>query len=123
MGSNNTGEYYHCYKRIGDFGVGYHNWVVTMEDDDILLQGGGPEDGDIFLMQSYRSELGGLEAGLAVLGTLIRSGLINITAIKFLCDNESAVLSTIITLTDSIFHRIEGNHDLVSIIKDLQENW
>jgi ribosomal protein L37AE/L43A len=26
-------------------------------------------------------------------------------------------------LTDSIFHRIEGDHGLVSTIKDLQENW
>jgi hypothetical protein len=41
------------------FGVGYHSWVVATEDKDILLQGGGPDDGDLFLMQSYRSELGG----------------------------------------------------------------
>jgi hypothetical protein len=40
-----------------------------------------------------------------------------------LCDNESAVISTNRPLTDSIFHRIEGEHDLVSTIKDLQENW
>jgi hypothetical protein len=39
-------------------GVGYHSWIVATEDEDILLQGGGPDDGDIFLMQSYRSELG-----------------------------------------------------------------
>jgi hypothetical protein len=40
-----------------------------------------------------------------------------------MCDNESAVLSTNRPLTDSIFHRIKGDHDLVSTIKDLQENW
>jgi hypothetical protein len=62
-------------------------------------------------------------AGLAVLGTLSRSGIINIASATFLCDNESAALSTNRPLTDSIFHRIEGNHDLVSTIKDLQENW
>jgi hypothetical protein len=62
-------------------------------------------------------------AGLAVLGTLSRSGLINIESMNFLCDNESAVLSTNRPLTDSIFHRIEGDHDLVSTIKDLQDNW
>jgi hypothetical protein len=39
-------------------GVGYHSWVVVTEDEDILLQGGGPDDGDLFLMQLYRSELG-----------------------------------------------------------------
>jgi hypothetical protein len=77
----------------------------------------------IYLMQFYRSELGGVTAGLAVLGTLSRSGLINIASATFLCYNESAVLSTNRPLTDSIFHRIEGNHGLVSTIKDLQENW
>jgi hypothetical protein len=100
-------------------GVGYHSWVVTTEDEDILLQVGGPDDGDLFLMQSYRSELGSVAAGLAVIVTLIRSGLINIASATFLCDNESAVLSTNIPLPDSIFHRIEGDHDLVSTIKDL----
>jgi hypothetical protein len=104
-------------------GVGYHSWIVATEDEDILLQGGGPDDGDLFLMQSYLSELGGVAAGRAVLGTLSRSGLINIASTTFLCDNASAILSANRPLTDSIFHRIEGDHDLVSTIKDLQENW
>jgi hypothetical protein len=97
--------------------VGYHSWVVATEDEDILLQGGGPDDGDVFIMQSYRSELGG--GGLAVLGTLSRYGLINIASARSLCDNESAVLFTYMPLTDSIFRRIEGDHDLVSTIKDV----
>jgi hypothetical protein len=104
-------------------GFGHHSWVVATEDEDILLQGGGSDDGNLFLMQSYRSELWGVSSGLAVLGTLIRSGLIKIASATFLCDNESAVLSTNRPLTDSIFHRIEGDHDLVSTIKDLQQNW
>jgi hypothetical protein len=61
--------------------------------------------------------------GLAVLGTLSRFGLINIASATFLCDNESAFLSTNRPLADSIFHHIDGDHDLVSTIKDLQENW
>jgi hypothetical protein len=65
-------------------GVGYHSWIVATEDEDIILQGGGPDDGDLFFMQPYRSELGGVAAGLAVLGTLSRSGLINITSTTFL---------------------------------------
>jgi hypothetical protein len=105
------------------FGVGYHNWAVAAADEDILLQGGGPDNGDLFLMQSYRSELGGLPSGLEVLRTLRRHGLINIASATFLCDNESTVLSTNMLLIDSVFRRIEGGHDLVSTIKDLQENW
>jgi hypothetical protein len=62
-------------------------------------------------------------AGLAVLGTISRSGLINIASATFLCDNASAILSANMPLTDSIFHRIEGDHDLVSTIKYLQANW
>jgi hypothetical protein len=65
-------------------GVGYHSGIVATEDEDILLKGGGPDDGDLFLMQSYRSELGGVAAGLAVLGTLSRSGLINIASTTLL---------------------------------------
>jgi hypothetical protein len=34
-------------------GVGYHSWIVATEDEDILLQGGEPYDGNLFLMQSY----------------------------------------------------------------------
>jgi hypothetical protein len=37
------------------FGVGYHNWVIATSDEDILLTGGGPDDGDPLLMTSYRS--------------------------------------------------------------------
>jgi hypothetical protein len=99
-------------------GVGYHSWIVATEDEDILLQGGGPDDGDLCLMQSYRSELGGVAAGLTVLRTLSRPGLINIASTTFLCNNASAILSANRPLTDSIFHRIEGDHDLVSTIKD-----
>jgi hypothetical protein len=62
-------------------------------------------------------------AGLTVLGTLSRSGLINIASMMFLCENVSDILSANRPLTDSIFHPIEGDHDLVSTIKDLQENW
>jgi hypothetical protein len=104
-------------------GVRYHSWVVANEDEDILLQGGGSDDGEIFLMQSYRSELGGVYAGVEVLGTLSRLGLINIASTTFLCDNGSVVLSTNRPLTDIIFHRVEVDRDLASTLKDLQENW
>jgi hypothetical protein len=36
-------------------GVGYHSCIVATEEEDILLQGDGPDDGFLFLMQSYRS--------------------------------------------------------------------
>jgi hypothetical protein len=87
------------------------------------LQVGGPDEGGLFLMQSYRSELGGEAAGLAVLGAPSRSGLIHIASTTFLCNNESAILSAMRPLTDSIFHGTEGDHELVSTIKDLKENW
>jgi hypothetical protein len=61
--------------------------------------------------------------GLAVLGALSRSGIINIASATFLSDKESLVQSTNRPLTDIIFRRIEGDHVLVSTIKDLQENW
>jgi hypothetical protein len=69
------------------FGVGYHGWILATKEETILLRRGGPDDGIQSLMTSYRSELGGLVAGLAVLGTLFRSGAMNIRSIRFICDN------------------------------------
>jgi hypothetical protein len=60
------------------FGVGYNGWVLATKEETILLRGGGPGDGIQSLMTSYRSELGGLVAGLTVLGTLFRSGAMNV---------------------------------------------
>jgi hypothetical protein len=36
------------------FGVGYHSWVVATDNKKVILQGGGPDDGDQLLMMSYR---------------------------------------------------------------------
>jgi hypothetical protein len=53
------------------FGVGYHSWILATESEDILLAEGAPDDGPGKYMTSYRSELGGIISGLAVLGTLL----------------------------------------------------
>jgi hypothetical protein len=105
------------------FGVGYHSWILATKMEDILLAGGGPDDGLGKNMTSYRSELGGIIAGLAVLGTLLWSGLINARHIKFICDNSAAILASKRELTQSIFHRTEGDHDLIVTMKYLQHNW
>jgi hypothetical protein len=64
------------------FGVGYHSWAIATSEEEILLTGGGLDDGEPLLMTSYRLELGGLSSGLAVLGTLARLGLINTCLVK-----------------------------------------
>jgi uncharacterized protein YozE (UPF0346 family) len=97
--------------------------VIVTSDEGILLKGGSPDDGDPLLMTSYRSELGGLAAGLAVLGALARSGLINIRLVKCVCDNKSAILASNRQPTDSIFHKTEKNFDVISTIQELQEMW
>jgi hypothetical protein len=73
------------------FGVGYHGWVLATKEETILLRRGGPDDRIQSLITSYRSKLNGLVAGLAVLGTLFRSGTLNMRSIIFICNNESAV--------------------------------
>jgi hypothetical protein len=104
------------------FGVGYHSWILATETEDILLAGGEADNGPGKYMTSYRSELVGIVAGLTVLGTIIRSGLINVRSIKFICDNSAAILASKRELTQSIFHRTEGDHDLVATMKYLQHN-
>jgi hypothetical protein len=105
------------------FGLGYHSWIIATESEYILLAGGGLDDGPGKYMTSYRSELGGIITGLAVLGTLVRSGLINARRIKFICDYSAAILASKREVTQSIFRRSEGDHDLIATMKYLQHNW
>jgi hypothetical protein len=74
-------------------------------------------------MTSYRSELGGIASGLAVIGTLVRSGKIKVKSVKLVCDNEPAVKVCTRQRTQSVFHRTEGDHDLVSTIHYLKDTW
>jgi hypothetical protein len=104
------------------FGVGYHSWILATEMEDILLARGGPDDRPGKYMTSYRSELGGKITGLAVPGTLIRSGLINARSITLICDNGPAILASKRELTQSIFHRTDGDHDFIATMKYLQHN-
>jgi hypothetical protein len=73
------------------FGVGYHSWVVATDKEQVLLTGGGPDDGDQLLMMSYRSELDGIVSGCDVIGALVRSGKIKVKSVKLVCDNEAAI--------------------------------
>jgi hypothetical protein len=73
------------------FDGGYHIWLVSTKDEEIIISGGGPDDGAPNQMISYRSELGGVCAGMAVIGTMARSEVINIRSVGFVCDNEAAV--------------------------------
>jgi hypothetical protein len=56
------------------FGVGYHSLLISTKNEHILLRGGGPDDGSPLYITSYRSELGGICAGLAVIGIFARFG-------------------------------------------------
>jgi hypothetical protein len=85
--------------------------------------GGGDDDGDQLLMKSCMSELGGIASGLAVIGTLVRSGKIKVKLVKFVCDNDAAIKACKRKRTQSVFHRTKGNHDLISTIHYVQEHW
>jgi hypothetical protein len=94
-----------------------------MDNDKVLLKGGGPYDGDQLLMTLYRSELGGIASGLSVIGTLVRSRKIKVKSVKLVCDNEAAVKVCTRKRTQRVFHITEGDQDLVSTIQYLQDNW
>jgi hypothetical protein len=105
------------------FGVSYHSWVFANNNEQVLLFGSGPDDGDRLLMMSYRSELGGIASVLAIIGILVRSGKIKVKSIKLMCDNKAAIKACKRKCTQSVLHRTEGNHDLISTIYYLQESW
>jgi hypothetical protein len=95
---------------------------TATDKEQVLLTGGGPDDGDQLLMTSYRSEIGGIASRLAVIGTLVRSGKINVKTIEFVCDNEAAITACRRKRTQSVFRRTEGDHDRILTIHFLQEN-
>jgi hypothetical protein len=73
------------------FGVGCHSWVVSSENEHILVFGGGPDGGDQSLMTSYCSELRDIAIGLAVIGALARSGKVKVRSFKLVHDNEASI--------------------------------
>jgi hypothetical protein len=74
-------------------------------------------------MTSYRSELGGLVAGLTALGTLFRSGTMHTRSIIFIYDNESAVTAARRPKSESIFHKTRCDWDLIVMIQYLIVRW
>jgi hypothetical protein len=75
--------------------------VVSTKDEEIIISGNH--------MTSYRSELGGVCAGMAVIETMARLGEINIRSVRFVCDNEAAVKRCNQKQTKSVFHNTEGD--------------
>jgi hypothetical protein len=86
------------------FGVGYHSWLIATKKEQFILRDGGPDDGSPTYMTSYRSELGGICAGVAAIGVLARFGRINLGYVRMVCDNEAAVKRCDQKLTASIYH-------------------
>jgi hypothetical protein len=71
-------------------------------------------------MISYRSDLGGIGSGIAVIGTLVRSGKIEVKSVKLFWDNEAVIKACKRNSTQSVFHRKEGDHYFISTINYLQ---
>jgi ribonuclease HI len=105
------------------FGVGYYSWLISTKDEHTLLQGGGPGDGTPLYMTSYASKLGGICAGLTVIGVLAWSGRINIRTVRLVCDNEAAVKRCNKKLTSSIYHNTESDWDLLKACHSLLDEW
>jgi hypothetical protein len=54
---------------------------------------------------------------------LVRFGKIKVKSVRLVCDNEAAVKVCMRQRTQSVFHRTEGDLDLVSTIHYLQDTW
>jgi hypothetical protein len=74
-------------------------------------------------MTSYQFELGRLVAGHAVLGTLFRSGTLNIRSIRSVCDKESAVTASRRPKSEIIFHNTKCDWDVIVTIQDIIARW
>jgi hypothetical protein len=87
------------------------------------MRGRGPDDGSPLYMTSYRSELGGICAGLAAIGVLARSGRINLRSVRMVCNNEAAAKQCKHQLTASIYHNTESDWDLLKTYHTLRDEW
>jgi hypothetical protein len=63
--------------------VRYHSWLVSTKDEEIILSGGGPDDGAPQHMTSYQSEFGGICDGMAVIVMMAWSEKINNISVRF----------------------------------------
>jgi hypothetical protein len=54
---------------------------------------------------------------------LHQSGLVCLHHIKFVCDNSAAIIAEKRTVIQSIFHRLESDYDMISMMKFLQGIW
>jgi hypothetical protein len=70
------------------FGISYRSWILALNNKEIIISGGGSDDGASALMTVYRSDAGGILSGLAAIGMLHRPGLVCMNRIKFVCDNS-----------------------------------
>jgi hypothetical protein len=60
---------------------------------------------------------------LTAIGTLARSVKIKVKSVRLVCDNEAIFKLCTRKRTQSVFHRTEGDHNLVSTIQYLQDTW
>jgi hypothetical protein len=105
------------------FGVGYHSWLIATKTEQVILWGGGPDNGSTLYMTSYRSELGGFYGGLAAIGVLARSDIINLRSARMVWDNEAAVKRCNQKLIASIYHNIKCDWDLLKTYHTIHDEW
>jgi hypothetical protein len=68
-------------------------YILALDNEEIIISGGGPDDGASTYMTSYGSELGGIIAGMADIGMLHPSGLACLHHIKCVYDNSTAIIA------------------------------
>jgi hypothetical protein len=99
--------------------TGSHGWVLASTDQQILLQGAGPDDGHPRLMSSYRSELGGLLAVLYTIYRICQHYHVTSGKLRYYCDNKGVLTNVFSPLAPGLAPYLQTDADLVMEAKRL----
>ncbi len=99
--------------------TGCHGWVLASNEQELLLQGAGPDDGHPMLINSYRSELGGLITVLYIIYRICSHYQVASGKMKYYCNNKGVFATVFSPTVPGLTPYLQADAELVMEAKRL----